>query len=191
MRNRAFTPNILLGTKACSKRSGFTPNILPGTKAYSKRSGFTPNILPETKAYSKRSGFTLIELMLVVIIISVLVAMVVPRLVGRSQQARIAAAGAQIEAHMATALDLYELDNGMYPTTEQALNALMIKPGSSPVPPDWKGPYVRKMPIDPWGNPYTYVCPGVHNTGDYDLSSYGPDGIESDDDIVNWQVSQE
>jgi general secretion pathway protein G len=139
----------------------------------------------------KSKGFTLIELMLVVIIISVLVAMVVPRLVGRSQQAREAAAQAQIEAHLATALDLYELDNGMYPTTEQGLNALIIKPASSPVPPNWKGPYIRKMPSDPWGNAYIYACPGAHNTGDYDLSSYGPDGIESEDDIVNWQTGQE
>jgi general secretion pathway protein G len=139
----------------------------------------------------KKTGFTLIELMLVVIIISVLVAMVVPRLVGRSQQARVAAAEAQIEAHLATALDLYELDNGMYPATEQGLNSLIIKPSSSPVPPNWKGPYIRKMPMDPWGNPYVYVCPGIHNTGDYDLSSYGADGIESADDIVNWQVNRE
>jgi len=139
----------------------------------------------------RNRAFTLIELMLVVIIISVLVAMVVPRLVGRSQQARTTAAEAQIEAHLATALDLYELDNGIYPITEQGLNALITKPASSPVPPSWKGPYIRKMPVDPWGNFYVYVCPGIHNTGDYDLSSYGSDGIESADDIVNWQVIQE
>lgn len=139
----------------------------------------------------KRRGFTLIELMLVVIIISVLVALVVPRLVGRSQEARIAAAQAQIEAHLATALDLYELDNGMYPSTEQGITALRKKPSSSPVPPKWKGPYIKKTPKDPWGNPYNYLCPGAHNTGDYDLFSYGPDGIESPDDIVNWEVEEE
>jgi len=139
----------------------------------------------------KRRGFTLIELMLVVIIISVLVALVVPRLVGRSQEARFAAAQAQIEAHLATALDLYELDNGIYPSTEQGLAALRIKPSSSPVPPNWKGPYIKKTPKDPWGNPYNYISPGVHNTQDYDLFSYGADGIESSDDVVNWEVAEE
>ena len=137
------------------------------------------------------AGFTLIELMLVVIIISVLVAMVVPRLVGRSQEARVAAAQAQIEAHLATALDLYELDNGIYPSTEQGLMALRRKSSSTPTPPNWKGPYIKKTPKDPWGNEYVYMSPGVHNTEDYDLASYGPDGIESSDDIINWEVEEE
>lgn len=137
-----------------------------------------------------RRGFTLVELMLVVIIISVLAAMVVPRLVGRSQQARIAAAEAQIESHLAVALGLYELDNGMFPSTEQGLASLKTKPVSSPAPPKWKGPYIRKVPKDPWGNPYVYICPGTHNIQDYDLSSYGPDGIESSDDIINWEEEE-
>ncbi len=139
----------------------------------------------------KKSGFTLIELMLVVIIISVLVALVVPRLVGRSQEARFAAAQAQIEAHLATALDLYELDNGIYPSTEQGLAALRKMPPSPPSPPNWKGPYIKKTPKDPWGNPYSYISPGTHNLHDYDLFSYGADGIESSDDIVNWEVIEE
>lgn len=134
-----------------------------------------------------KKGFTLIELMLVVIIISVLVAMVAPRLVGRSQEARVAAAGADIESNIAVALGLYELDNGIFPTTEQGLVALKKKPTSSPAPPNWKGPYVRKIPKDPWGNGYSYVSPGVHNLRDYDLSSLGPDGVESSDDISNWE----
>ena len=129
--------------------------------------------------------------MLVVIIISVLVAMVVPRLVGRSQEARMAAAQAQIEAHLATALDLYELDNGIYPSTEQGLMALRRKSSSSPTPPNWKGPYIKKTPRDPWGNEYVYMSPGMHNTQDYDLASYGPDGIESSDDIINWETEEE
>lgn len=139
----------------------------------------------------KRRGFTLIELMLVVIIISVLAAMVVPRLVGRSQQARIAAAEAQIESHLAVALGLYELDNGIFPTTEQGLAALKNKSVSSPTPPKWKGPYIRKIPKDPWGSPYIYLSPGAHNIQDYDLSSYGPDGIESSDDIMNWEEEED
>jgi general secretion pathway protein G len=135
-----------------------------------------------------RGGFTLIELMLVVIIIGVLAAMVVPRFVGRSEQARYAAARADIEANLAIALDLYELDNGSYPTTEQGLEALTQKSESEPMPPNWKGPYLKKrIPIDPWGNPYRYVCPGTHNSEDYDLSSFGPDGVEGgNDDITNW-----
>lgn len=133
-------------------------------------------------------GFTLIELMLVVIIIGVLAAMVVPRFVGRSEQARYAAARADVEANIAIALDLYELDNGSYPTTEQGLDALARKPEGEPMPPNWRGPYLKKkVPLDPWGNPYVYTCPGIHNAEDYDLSSYGPDGVEGGgDDISNW-----
>ncbi len=139
----------------------------------------------------KEKGFTLIELMLVVIIISVLVALVVPRLVGRSQEARFAATQAQIEAHLATALDLYELDNGIYPSTEQGLAALRKMTSAPPAPPNWKGPYIKKTPKDPWGNLYNYISPGLHNIQDYDLFSYGADGIESSDDIVNWEVIEE
>ena len=136
---------------------------------------------------NNRKAFTLIELMLVVIIIGVLAAMVVPRLAGRSEQARQAAASADIEANIATALDLYELDNGQYPTTEQGLAALITKPTSSPVPIDWKGPYLKKEPRDPWGRTYIYKSPGEHNVGDYDLASWGKDGIEGGgDDVVNW-----
>ena len=139
----------------------------------------------------KSKGFTLIELMLVVIIISILSAMVVPRLVGRSQEARIAAAQADIESNIALALDMYELDTGTYPTTEQGLAALIRKPTMSPVPTSWKGPYLKKIPKDPWGNEYNYANPGLHNLQDYDLSSFGTDGIESQDDIVNWQTDSQ
>lgn len=135
-----------------------------------------------------KKAFTLIELMLVVIIIGVLAAMVVPRLAGRSEQARQAAAQADIEANIATALDLYELDNGQYPTTEQGLSALTTKPTSSPVPTDWRGPYLKKEPVDPWARPYIYSFPGEHNVGDYDLASWGKDGAEGGgDDVVNWE----
>lgn len=135
-----------------------------------------------------KTGFTLIELMLVVIIIGVLAAMVVPRLAGRSEQARQAAAMADIEANIATVLDLYELDVGQYPTTEQGLSALKTKPTSSPIPKDWRGPYLKKTPVDPWGRPYIYKSPGGHNIVDYDLASWGRDGIEGGgDDVVNWE----
>ena len=135
-----------------------------------------------------KKGFTLIELMLVVIIIGVLVSMVVPRLVGRSEEARIAAGRADINSNISVALDLYELDNGRYPSTEEGLGALLAKPGSSI---KWKGPYLKREPMDPWGRKYIYRSPGEHNT-DYDLYSYGPDGVEAGgDDVVNWEESIE
>jgi general secretion pathway protein G len=134
----------------------------------------------------RKHGFTLIELMLVVIIIGALAAMVVPRFAGRSEQAKISVAKADIHANISSALDLYELDNGRYPTTEQGLNALRTKPTGFPEAVNWNGPYLRKEPMDPWGNPYQYRYPGTHSF-DYDLYSMGPDGVESNDDIGNWQ----
>ncbi|HIE36480.1 MAG TPA: type II secretion system protein GspG [Candidatus Omnitrophica bacterium] len=131
----------------------------------------------------RKKGFTLIELMLVVIIISALVTMVLPRLTGRSEQARIAAARADINVNIATALKLYELDNGAFPATEEGLDALFHKPASAP---NWNGPYLEKKPIDPWGREYKYISPGKHRS-DYDLYSLGRDGIESEDDITNWE----
>lgn len=135
----------------------------------------------------KRSGFTLIELMLVVIIIGVLAAMVVPRFTGRSKDARITAAKADINANIATGLDLFEMDNGRYPTTEEGLDALLVKPGGAENLSSWSGPYLKRKPCDPWGRPYSYRSPGLHNS-DYDLYSVGPDLREdSEDDIKNWE----
>ena len=131
-----------------------------------------------------QAGFTLIELLIVVIILGVLAALVVPRLAGRTQEARIQAARADIEGGMGVALDLYEMDMGKYPTS---LDELVNKPASSD---RWKGPYLkkRKVPVDPWKNPYIYRYPGSHKNVDYDLSSNGPDGTEGTaDDITNWQ----
>ena len=133
-------------------------------------------------------GFTLIELMLVVIILGILVAAVVPRLVGRSEQARRETAKADIKGALALALDLYELDNGVYPNSSQGLDALIRNPTSPPVATNWNGPYLKKkLPVDPWGHPYLYSSPGTHNN-DYDLHSVGPDGVDGgQDDIVNWE----
>jgi general secretion pathway protein G len=130
-------------------------------------------------------GFTLVELMLVIIIIGVLVAMVAPRLAGRSQQAKEAAARADIQANLSTALDLFEMHHGRYPTTAEGLAALRTAPAGAS---DWKGPYLKRpVPLDPWGKPYGYRSPGQHNREDYDLFSTGPDGVEGTaDDIANW-----
>jgi general secretion pathway protein G len=131
-----------------------------------------------------RIGFTLVELMLVVIIIGVLVAMVMPRLTGRSEEARVGVAKADIDLNIATALKLYELDNGAFPSSDEGLDALLSAPSSAK---NWKGPYLEKKPIDPWGNQYKYRHPGTHRTYDYDLYSLGRDGMESADDVVNWE----
>lgn len=139
---------------------------------------------------SSRKGLTLVEILLVVIILGVLVAMIAPNIMGRDDDARNAAARADIEANLSVALDLYELDNGQYPTTEQGLKALISEPSSSPQPKNWSGPYLKKKraPKDPWGNEYVYVAPGSHNADSYDLSSTGKDGVESADDITNWEA---
>jgi general secretion pathway protein G len=131
-------------------------------------------------------GFTMIEIMLVVIIIGILAAMVLPNLSGRSEDARKAAAKADIEANLSSALDLFEMDNGKYPTTEQGLSALLTSPFTGEEG-KWKGPYLKKkkVPLDPWGRGYLYNSPGDHNAN-YDLSSLGSDGVESEDDIKNW-----
>lgn len=135
-----------------------------------------------------RQGFTLIELMIVVVILAVLAAAVVPRLAGRTQQARISTAKMDISGNISVALDLFELDNGRYPTTEESLNALLTKPGSAK---NWNGPYLKKKPLDPWGNEYKYACPGTHSN-DYDLYSSGPDGSDgTSDDITNWEAAAE
>ena len=127
--------------------------------------------------------FTLIELMLVVVIIGALAARVVPRLVGRSEEALKAAAKGDISS-ISSALELFELENGKFPTTSDGLNALMTKPSWAK---KWNGPYLKKKPLDPWGNEYKYMCPGKSGP-DFDLFSMGPDCREGGgDDIVNWE----
>lgn len=143
-----------------------------------------------TSLQSSHAAFTLIELILVVAIIGVLAAMALPRFTGRAKQAKISVARTDILANIATALDMYELDNGRYPTTDQGLKALRTKPTSSPEPRNWNGPYLKRIPVDPWGNPYKYIYPSRRDKLDYELYSLGPDGIESEDDIGNWQEQE-
>lgn len=132
-------------------------------------------------------GFTLIEILLVVVIISALAAMIVPRLTGRSEQAKVAIAKADIMVNIPTALKLYELDNGFYPTAEQGLSALLEKPETVPIPKNWNGPYLeRKALLDPWGNRYIYRFPSTHGI-DYDLFSLGRTGEDDDQNISNWE----
>lgn len=140
------------------------------------------------EAGRRNEGFTLVEILMVVIIIGTLMAMAIPRLSGRSDQARIAACKADVTVNIPTALKLYELDNGFFPSTDQGLSSLLKKPTTEPTPENWNGPYLEKMPVDPWGRPYQYQSPGQNRPHDYDLWSSGknPKEDKADDDIANW-----
>ena len=133
----------------------------------------------------RNEGFTLIELLLVVVIIGILAAIVVPKLAGRSEDARIARAEGDIAA-LKTALGLYEVDNGKYPNSDQGLESLIVQPTTAPEPKNWKGPYLQeeKIPVDPWGHPYSYTQPGTRNTSGFDLYSFGPDGEDGTEDDI-------
>ena len=134
-----------------------------------------------------RAAFTLIELLLVLVILAVLAAVIVPKFTNRSKDAKISAAKADI-SNMETALDAYEVDNSEYPNTQQGLGALVEAPAGAK---NWKGPYIKKLPNDPWGSPYVYTQPGSHNASGYDIESYGPDQRDGGgDDITNWAVAQ-
>lgn len=139
---------------------------------------------------SAQRGFTLIEIMVVVVIMGILAALVVPKLMGRADDARITAAKQDI-ATLMQALKLYKLDNQRFPSTEQGLQALISKPTSGPAANGWKnGGYVEKLPKDPWGGQYQYLSPGVK--GEVDVFSYGadgqPGGSGNDADIGSWDL---
>jgi len=134
---------------------------------------------------SGRGAFTLVEMLLVITIIGILAALVVPKMMGRSEQARQAAAQSDLAA-IKTALDAYEVDNGRYPQGKTGLAALIQMPRDAR---NWHGPYLDKLPQDPWGGYYLYDFPGKHNPAGYDLYSAGPDGkAGTEDDIGNWQT---
>lgn len=135
-------------------------------------------------------GLTLIELMVVVVILSILAVVIVPRVIDRPDQARVARAQADIAA-LSAALNLYRLDNATYPSTDQGLQALATRPTTQPAPANWaQNGYIDRIPADPWGQPYQYLAPGIH--GPFDVFSLGADGRPGgsgvDADIGNWQL---
>ncbi|MGA9422910.1 MAG: type II secretion system major pseudopilin GspG [Rhodanobacteraceae bacterium] len=136
---------------------------------------------------SVQRGFTLVEILVVVVILGILAAIVVPRVMQRPGEARVTRAKQDVQS-VVTALNLYKLDNFAFPSVEQGLDALVTQPSSQPEAPNWKGPYLERVPKDPWGHPYQYLQPGQH--GEIDVYSYGADGKPGGEgeaaDIGNW-----
>lgn len=142
------------------------------------------------KTLARQTGFTLIEVMVVVVILGILAALVVPKVMSRPDEARLVAARQDIGG-LLQALKLYRLDNRRYPSSEQGLRALVEKPAQPPLPDNWKpGGYVERLPLDPWGQPYQYLNPGLR--GEIDVFSFGADGVAggegADADIGNWAL---
>lgn len=158
-----------------------------GTAVVDGASTGSTTITPHLRARASRAGFTLIEMLVVLVIIGLILGLVGPRVLGYLADARTKAARLQIESFN-NSLDLYYLDVGRYPTTQEGLAALVKRPPGIDV---WNGPYLKggTVPLDPWRNNYVYVSPGAH--GAYDLISYGSDGREGGEgsaaDITNWQ----
>jgi general secretion pathway protein G len=169
-------------------------------KAFLKKKSWYQNAHPSPITYHSsldtlrnERGFTFIEIMVVVAILAILAALVVPRIMGRTDDAKRTAAKVQIR-NLEGALQLYKLDNGVYPSTEQGLKALVEKPSVGVVPKKWKiGGYLPKLPEDPWANPYKYLSPSPK--GDYELISLGTDGEVGGEginaDIANWNLDKD
>ena len=141
----------------------------------------------QNKKLARQAGITLIEMLVVVTIIALFAALVAPRMLRKSDTARVTAARAQINSFM-TALSTYKLDTGTYPSTEEGLQALRVKPNNQP---QWQGPYLpQEIPVDPWGRAYLYKYPGEHGD-EPDVISYGADGQAGGEsinaDIVSWK----
>lgn len=166
--------------------------IMPASKRKNLMSSLSRphSLLPASplQPRPRDAGFSLLELMVVVVILSILALVVVPRVIDRPDQARAARAQADIAA-ISSAVQLYRLDNFRYPNTEQGLAALVTRPLADPVPANWaENGYMDRVPVDPWGQPYQYLSPGVH--GDFDIFSYGANGVAggsgADQDIGSW-----
>jgi general secretion pathway protein G len=140
---------------------------------------------PASQSHLRRA-FTLIELLLVLVILAVLAAVVVPKFTGRTDDAKIKATKAEL-AILEGALDRFEIDNGRFPPTEGGLQDLVRAPSYAN---NWKGPYIKAVPQDKWGNAYIYRAPGQHNADSFDLYSMGPNGRDGDDDLTNWGDEQ-
>ncbi len=136
----------------------------------------------------RQHAFTLVEMLLVLVIIGVLAAIVIPKIAGRGEDARLQAAKTQITS-FGTALDMFEVDNGYYPRGKDGLRDLLAAPSDAT---NWKGPYLKsEIPLDPWNNAYIYEFPGKHSANSYDLSSAGPNGRPGDeDDLTSWSAVQ-
>jgi general secretion pathway protein G len=131
-------------------------------------------------------GFTLIEVMVVVVILSILAVFIVPKIMDKPEQARKTQARQNVRI-LESSLNMYKLDNFQYPSSDQGLDALVNKPSGTPEPKNWSSEgYIDRLPKDPWGNPYQYLNPGTK--GKIDIYSMGPDGVNSDDDIGNWNL---
>lgn len=137
--------------------------------------------------YRQTAGFTLIEVMVVVVILGILAAIIVPKIMSRPEQARMVKVKQDILA-VESALDLYKLDNGRYPTTDQGLQALVTKPGVDPIPRNWKSDgYLQEMPVDPWGEAYQYI----NDNDKAKIFSYGPKGKDGNSEIGNWNMNDD
>jgi general secretion pathway protein G len=183
-------------------KGGFTmtDSNTPETHGMHLQEPHTPRPLATNlflRSSANTAGFTFIEIMVVVAILAILAALVVPRIMGRTDDAKRTAAKVQIR-NIEGALQLYKLDNGVYPTTEQGLKALVEKPSVGIIPKKWKiGGYLPKLPEDPWGNPYKYLSPVQRGDQkiDYEVTSLGTDGEVGGEgvnaDITNWNLDRE
>jgi general secretion pathway protein G len=142
--------------------------------------------LKQSINYRAQAGFTLIEIMVVIVIIGIIAAMVVPKIMSRPDEARIVKVKQDIIT-IQSALNLYKLDNAIYPTTDQGLQALVTKPSAPPVPRNWKSEgYLEQMPVDPWGENYQYL----NDDGKIRIFSFGPKGKDGNSEIGNWNMNE-
>ena len=160
------------------------PPPFHGFHAFERPAGSARGGVKARAGRARRAAFSLVELLLVLVILAVLAALVVPKFTGRSEQARVTAAGQDI-ARLEVVFDTFEIDNGRYPSSEEGFQVLYEQPADADT---WHGPYIKRgIPVDPWKNEYIYQYPGRYNENGFDLYSLGPDGQEgSEDDVTNW-----